>query len=105
TDTSLTFDENFAKGDNEANIDGEMHQIGTDLIDAQAYLSILGDSLMTIGSYLQRGIKYNSDIEYSPTAALSTLLDTALVALGSLTCLTLSVSQISPDKDKMERTL
>lgn len=107
-ETVNTFDETFSgAGSNErvGMLDNRKHQMGTELIDVQAYLTILGDSLETIGSYLQRGVKYNSEIDYSKTTALSTLLDTALVAMGSLTCLTKAIPKIAPPTEKLAKTL
>lgn len=104
--TVNTFDETFSVGGEHVGvIDNQKHEMGTELIDVQAYLTILGDSLETIGSYLQRGVKYNSEIDYSKSTALSTLLDTALVAMGSLTCLTKAIPKIAPPQEKLSKTL
>src|SRR5699024_8718598 len=105
TETLEMFDENFGNNEQIGVIGTEAHPVGTELIDVQAYLNILGDSLETIGSYLQRGVKYNSEIDYSQSTALSTLLDTALVAMGTLSCLTRAVPKIAPSKETMARTM
>ena len=99
-----TYGENFINTET-SSIEGEKHHIGTELIDAQAYLSILGDSLMTISSYIQRGIKYNSEIRYCPMAAISTLLDTALVSMSTLASVTLSLPNISVDRKMAKKTI
>ena len=104
-DTVELFDENFQRGEYEAVDGNELHKIDIELIDCQGYLNILGDSLETIGSYLQRGVKYNSKIEYSKSTALSTMLDTALVAMGTLTCLTKAIPKIAPKKELLVQTL
>lgn len=105
TETLEMFNENFGTDCNVGVINTEVHPLGVELIDVHAYLNILGDSLETIGSYLQRGVKYNSDIDYCKSTALSTLLDTALVAMGSLTCLTGSLPMFAANKAKLIETM
>lgn len=99
-----TYGENFINTET-STIEGEKHYIGTELIDAQSYLSILGDSLMTISSYIQRGIKYNSEIRYCPMAAASTLLDTALVSMSTLASITLSLPNVSVNRKMAKKTI
>lgn len=108
-DTVNLFEENFpaAIGDNDdvGVFEGDQHKIGLEFADLEAYLHILGDSLMSIGSYLSRGVRYNSDIEYRPEAAMSTLLDTALVACASLTVLANKVPALQMDQARMKRLM
>ncbi|OTF69681.1 HMG domain containing protein, partial [Euroglyphus maynei] len=99
-----TYGENFINTET-SSIEGEKHHIGTELIDAQSYLSILGDSLMTISSYIQRGIKYNSEIDYCPMAAVSTLLDTALVSMSTLASIALSLPNNSVDRKMAKKSI
>ncbi|KPM08526.1 HMG domain containing protein [Sarcoptes scabiei] len=100
------FSENFSESDDKLIVfEGSEHRIGTNLIDVQAYLSILGDSLMTISSYIQRGIKYNSEIKYSLQAAASTLLDTALVSLSTMASLTLAIPKVNINKTNVEKAI
>lgn len=104
-DTLETYEDNFSKDEKCVMFENEMHTIGTELIDIQSYLSILGDSLMTIGSYIQRGIKYSSEMDYSLMAALSSFLDSLLVAMSALLCLTSSMPQLKLDKSEMSKVL
>lgn len=110
-DTVKTYGETFVADKNkmgvckEALYEGVVHKVGMELIDIQAHLNVLGDSLMSIGSFLQRGIKYNSEIDYDTPDALSTLLDTALVAMTSLSCLSLAVPQIALPRESLEKNL
>lgn len=104
-DTLQLYDESFSKNETDVVYENEPHKLGTELIDIQAYLSILGDSLMTIGSYIQRGIKYNSDIDYSLMAALSTFLDSILVAMSTLIGLLTTIPQLQINKDNVGKLM
>lgn len=110
-DTVNLYEENFSEtSDNKDGTvkviyEGEQHTIGLEFADLEAYFNILGDSLMSIGSYLKRGVRYNSDIEYRPEAAMTTLLDTALVACASLTVLANKVPDLQMDQNKMKQLM
>lgn len=90
---------------NECVIDGETHKIDIKPIDIQAYLNVLGDSLINIGKYLERGIKYESEINYTQEDAISTLLDTLLITISSLIALTSTLPCMEGNKDKYRKLM
>lgn len=95
----------FELKDNECVIDGETHKIDIKPIDIQAYLNVLGDSLINIGKYLERGVKYESEINYTIEDAISTLLDALLITISSLICLTATLPCMEVNKDKFRKLM
>lgn len=81
---------------------GERHYMGIELIDLQAYLCVLGDSLINISKYIKFLIENNRTNEYSIEEFISTLMDTLLIVMSVMLALTTHLPFCNIDKEKIQ---